>query len=62
VVGEQDIPDVHAHSGAIEAAIPTARRVVLPDSGHLPHLERPEVFNRVVREFLARAAQRPSAG
>jgi 3-oxoadipate enol-lactonase len=53
LVGEQDIPDVHAHSGAIEAAIPAAKRVVLPGSGHVPHLEGPEVFNRVVREFLA---------
>src|SRR6266511_5698009 len=61
VVGEQDIPDVHAHCGAIEAAIPGATRVVLPGSGHLPHLETPEVFNRVVHEFLDRGP-RTSAG
>jgi 3-oxoadipate enol-lactonase len=53
VAGEQDIADVHAHCGAIEAAIPGARRVVLPGSGHVPHLEVPEAFNRVVRDFLA---------
>jgi pimeloyl-ACP methyl ester carboxylesterase len=52
VVGEQDIPDVHAHSGAIEAGIPGATRVVLPGSGHLPHLEVPDAFDRLVREFL----------
>lgn len=61
VVGEQDIPDVHAHCGAIEAAIPGAKRVVLPGSGHVPHLEAPEVFNRVVLEFLAGVRERPSA-
>jgi 3-oxoadipate enol-lactonase len=55
VAGEQDIPDVHAHCGAIEAAIPGARRVVLPGSGHVPHLEVPAAFNRVVLEFLAGA-------
>jgi 3-oxoadipate enol-lactonase len=52
VVGEADIPDVHAHSGAIEAGIPGARRVVLSGSGHLPQLEVPDAFNRIVLEFL----------
>jgi 3-oxoadipate enol-lactonase len=52
VVGEQDHPDVHAHSGAIEAAIPGAKRVVLPGSGHVPHLEVPDAFNQLVLEFL----------
>ena len=54
VAGEQDHPDVHAHCGAIEAAVPGATRVVLPGSGHVPHLEAPEAFNRVVLDFLAR--------
>lgn len=36
VVGELDIPDVHAHSGAIEAATPRARRIVLAGCGHPP--------------------------
>jgi pimeloyl-ACP methyl ester carboxylesterase len=52
VVGEADIPDVHAHCGAIQASIPDASRVVLSGSGHLPHLEVPDAFNRVVLEFL----------
>lgn len=52
VVGEQDHPDVHAHCGAIEAAVPGAQRVVLPGSGHVPHLEVPEAFNQLVLEFL----------
>ncbi len=52
LVGEADIPDVHAHCGAIEAGIGGASRVVLPGSGHLPHLEVPDAFNRVVLEFL----------
>ncbi|HZN17940.1 MAG TPA: alpha/beta hydrolase [Micromonosporaceae bacterium] len=53
IAGEHDIPDVHAHCGAIEAAVPGARRVVLPGSGHLPQLEVPDAFNRVVLGFLA---------
>jgi pimeloyl-ACP methyl ester carboxylesterase len=53
VVGEQDIPDVHAHCGAIAAGIPGARRVVLTGSGHLPQLEVPDAFNATVLTFLA---------
>jgi len=59
VVGEHDIADVHAHCGAIEAAIPGATRVVLPGSGHLPHLEVPDAFNRVVLQFLVALSKRP---
>jgi 3-oxoadipate enol-lactonase len=54
VVGEADIPDVHAHAGAIQAGIAKARRVVLPKAGHLPYLERPEEFNALVLDFLAK--------
>jgi 3-oxoadipate enol-lactonase len=61
VVGEHDIPDVHAHCGAIEAAIPGAKRVVLPGSGHLPHLEVPDAFSRVVLQFLAGVRERRSS-
>jgi 3-oxoadipate enol-lactonase len=52
IVGEADIPDVHAHSGAIQAAIPGAKRIVLTHSGHLPQVEVPDAFNRAVLDFL----------
>jgi 3-oxoadipate enol-lactonase len=35
LTGDADIPDVHAHAGAIEAGVPRARRVVVKDVGHL---------------------------
>lgn len=53
ITGEHDIPDVHAHSGAIESRIPGARRLVLAGSGHLPQLEAPGTFNDTVLEFLS---------
>jgi 3-oxoadipate enol-lactonase len=53
IVGEHDIPDVHAHAGALEAGVRGARRQVLTDSGHLPQLEVPNAFNRSVRDFVA---------
>jgi pimeloyl-ACP methyl ester carboxylesterase len=52
LVGDADIPDVHAHAGAIEAGVPRARRVVINDAGHLMYLEKPTEFSRIVIEFL----------
>ena len=52
VTGDADIPDVHAHAGAIEAGIPNARRVVLEGVGHLPYLEKPAEFSKVVIGFI----------
>jgi pimeloyl-ACP methyl ester carboxylesterase len=54
VVGEHDIPDVHAHAGAIQGGIPNAERVIVSDSGHLIPMEQPEVFNKTFYDFLKR--------
>lgn len=58
LVGAEDMPDVHAHAGAIEAAISGSQRVVVPDAGHLPHLEQPKAFNDAVRQYLSLIARR----
>lgn len=52
LVGEYDIPDVHAHSGVIESGIPNAKRKIISKSGHLIPLEQPEAFNASVLIFL----------
>ena len=52
LVGDADIPDVHAHAGAIEAGIPRSRRVVISGVGHLMYLEKPAEFSAIVIEFL----------
>jgi 3-oxoadipate enol-lactonase len=52
LTGEFDIPDVQAHAGAINAGIPGSKRDVVPNAGHLIPLEQPELFNRLVRDFL----------
>jgi pimeloyl-ACP methyl ester carboxylesterase len=51
-VGDADIPDVHAHAGAIEAGIGGSRRMIISDAGHLMYLEKPEDFSRVVILFI----------
>ncbi|MFZ0504455.1 MAG: alpha/beta hydrolase [Chthoniobacterales bacterium] len=52
ITGADDIPDVHAHAGAIEAGIPSARRVVMDGVGHLLYLEKPAEFARLAINFL----------
>jgi len=53
LVGDADIPDVHAHAGAIEAGIAGSKRVVIAETGHLMYLEKPEEFSRAVITFIA---------
>ena len=52
LVGDADIPDVHAHAGAIEAGIPNSRRVVIEGVGHIMYLEKPAEFSRHVIDFI----------
>lgn len=52
VTGDADIPDVHAHAGAIEAGISDARRVVIAGVGHIMYLEKPDEFSRIVVGFI----------
>ncbi|MHC1705107.1 MAG: alpha/beta fold hydrolase [Tenuifilaceae bacterium] len=52
LVGEFDIPDVHAHAGVINAGIENSKRVIILKSGHLIPIEQPVLFNEVVMKFL----------
>jgi 3-oxoadipate enol-lactonase len=53
VVGALDVPDMLAIADRFEREIPDTRRVTIDGAAHLPSLERPDEFNRVVLEFLA---------
>lgn len=52
LVGEFDIPDVHAHSGAINAGINGSARRIIPGAGHLIPIEQPKLFNEAVFDYL----------
>ena len=52
LVGEFDIPDVHAHAGAIAAGIAGSTRDIVPRAGHLIPIEQPALFNEAVLAFL----------
>ena len=58
IVGAADIADVHAYSGAIEAALPVVVREVWADTGHLLQLEHPDELVARLSRFVA-LAERP---
>jgi pimeloyl-ACP methyl ester carboxylesterase len=53
IYGDRDQPDILSIAGLLSARIPGARRVVMPGTAHLPQMEQPEAFNRIVLDFLA---------
>jgi pimeloyl-ACP methyl ester carboxylesterase len=53
VVGDKDVPTVHEAAELLVESIPNARRAVIEDAAHLPNLEHPKEFNRIVLDFLA---------
>jgi pimeloyl-ACP methyl ester carboxylesterase len=52
LVGMRDLPDFVHMGEALAAQAPNARLELLPDLGHTPSLERPEVFNALAFDFL----------
>jgi pimeloyl-ACP methyl ester carboxylesterase len=52
VVGELDFNYIVTRHAELAAAIPGARALTLPDTAHLPSLERPDLFNPPLIEFL----------
>jgi pimeloyl-ACP methyl ester carboxylesterase len=53
VTGDEDVRDIHDIADKLHAEIPGAQRATIADAAHLPNLERPEEFNRIVLDFLA---------
>lgn len=50
--GAVDMPDLHAHAGALAALIPGAKREIMPDTGHYPYMEDPGAFLKLVTGFV----------
>lgn len=53
VVGDLDRPEMLEIAGRLEAEIPNARRVTIAGTAHMPTMERSEVFDQIVLEFLS---------
>jgi len=52
LVGEVDRTRTLAAADLLAKDLPNARKVVMPGTAHLPNMERPEEFNRLVLDFL----------
>ena len=53
VTGDEDFGDIHRIDDKLAREIPGAERATIADTAHLPNLERPEEFDRIVLGFLA---------
>ncbi len=53
IVGAYDIPYIKAAADYMAEQIPTARKVVIEDSAHLPNLDHPDEFRQIVEAFLS---------
>ena len=52
VVGDHDVLPVFDSVELLMEKVPHARKAVIHDAAHLPNLEHPDEFNRIVLEFL----------
>ena len=54
------LPARHAHAGA--ARLARGQVAIIPDCGHLPHIERPADFVDIVNRFLSQAVEETNHG
>jgi 3-oxoadipate enol-lactonase len=54
ITGDEDVRDIHEIADRLVAGIPGAERAAIAGAGHLPSLERPDEFDRVVLAFLGK--------
>jgi 3-oxoadipate enol-lactonase len=52
LTGDEDVEDIHAIADRLEREIPGAERATIADAAHLPSLDRPDEFDRIVLAFL----------
>lgn len=52
VLGDDDVSDMHRIARLIEREVPDVQLVTVPDTAHLPSMERPETISRYLSSFL----------
>ncbi len=59
--GAEDGPNFPERARKVAEAFPNAELVLIPNVGHNPHLEAPEIFNRELIRFLSSDPDTPAA-
>jgi 3-oxoadipate enol-lactonase len=54
VIGDEDIPFMHSIANMLVAEISNAKKVIISNTAHLPFMEKPGQFNKLVLDFLDR--------
>jgi 3-oxoadipate enol-lactonase len=54
LTGDEDFGYIHEIADKLAAEIPGAERATISDAAHLPNLERPDEFDRIVLGFLSK--------
>jgi pimeloyl-ACP methyl ester carboxylesterase len=57
IAGEQDQPDLVQVARAMHAGLAGSQLVVMEGVAHLPNMEKPDEFNRLVMDFLTRISR-----
>ena len=52
IVGDEDQPRVFAAAELLKKELPNVRKAIMHGTAHVPNMERPEEFNRIVLDFL----------
>jgi 3-oxoadipate enol-lactonase len=52
VVGDADIPPIFDAADLLMRSLPHARKAMIHDAAHMPNLEHPDEFNRLLLDFL----------
>jgi 3-oxoadipate enol-lactonase len=52
VIGDCDAPDLHRIANLLVSEIAGSRLVTIRNAAHLPNLEHPDQFNRIVMDFI----------
>ncbi len=57
VIGDKDTPGNQIAAEVAATGIAGAKKVIMKDADHLPQMDNPEEFNRILKEFLSTAVQ-----
>jgi 3-oxoadipate enol-lactonase len=53
IVGSQDIPYIHAAADYMDKGLKNSRVVIIEDAAHLPNMDQPVKFQRILTDFLS---------